>query len=100
MGSEMHTVIRSYSGAGSKELFDLLEKNKTDVERTLRSVRGFVAYTLARSSDGGFSVTVCEDKAGADESVTKARDWIAAHARGIEVAAPTVLEGSVVIHAR
>jgi len=51
----MHTVVRSFSGKGAKELFDLLEKNKADVEKTLRSVKGLVSYTLVRSTDGGFS---------------------------------------------
>jgi hypothetical protein len=37
----------------------VLEKNKTEVESVLRSVKGLVSYTLARSGDGGFSVTVC-----------------------------------------
>jgi hypothetical protein len=90
----MFTVVRSYFGKGAKELFDVLEKNKADVEKTIRSVKGFVSYSLVRSEDGGFSVTVCNDKAGCDESVEKARDWIAKNAAGIGVAAPKVSEGS------
>ena len=94
----MHTVVRSYSGKGAKELFDVLEKNKADVEKTLRSVKSLVSYTLVRSADGGFSVTVCNDKAGTDESLEKARDWIAKNAAATGVAAPKVSEGSVVLH--
>ncbi|RTZ41620.1 hypothetical protein EKL30_13735 [Candidimonas sp. SYP-B2681] len=94
----METVIRTYSGKGAKELFDLLEKRKTDVEQLLRSVQGFVGYTLARSAEGGFSVTVCQDKAGIDESVQKARDWIANNAANTGAAAPQVSQGSVIIH--
>jgi hypothetical protein len=94
----MHSVIRSYSGNGAKELFDLLEKHQTDIEQLLRSVKGFVGYTLARGSDGGFSVTVCQDKAGADESVQKAKDWIARNAGNTGAAAPKISEGSVLIH--
>ena len=94
----MHTVVRSFSGKGAKELFDLLEKNKADVEKTLRSVKGLVSYTLVRSTDGGFSVTVCNDKAGTDDSLQKARDWIAKNAASTGVAAPKVSEGSVVLH--
>ena len=90
----MYTVVRSYFGKGAKELFDVLEKNKVDLENTLRSVKGLVSYTLVRSEDGGFSVTVCDDKAGTDESVEKARDWIAKNAAGTGVAAPKVSEGS------
>ncbi|HTK01739.1 MAG TPA: hypothetical protein VL522_19080 [Bordetella sp.] len=94
----MQTVLRTYSGKGAKELFDLLEKRKTDVEELLRSVQGFVGYTLARSGDGGFSVTVCQDKAGIDESVQKAKDWIAKNAANTGAAAPKVSTGSVLIH--
>jgi len=94
----MHTVVRSYSGKGAKELFDLLEKSKADVEKTMRSVKGLVSFTLVHSADGGFSVTVCNDKAGTEESVQKARDWIAKNAAGTGVAAPNLYEGSVVLH--
>jgi hypothetical protein len=93
----MYTVVRSYFGKGAKELVDLLERNKTDVEKTMRSVKGLISYTLVRSEDGGFSVTVCNDKAGTDESLKKARDWIAKNAAGIGVAAPKVTEGSTVV---
>ncbi|MGF6781063.1 hypothetical protein [Paraburkholderia sp. GAS334] len=94
----MQTVIRRFSGKGAKELFDLLEKRTADVEELMRSVKGFVGYTLARSGDGGFSVTVCEDKAGIDESVQKAKDWIAKNAESTGVGAPEISEGSVLIH--
>ena len=90
----MYTIVRSYFGKGAKELFDAAEKNKVDVEKLMRSVKGLVSYTLVRSEDGGFSVTVCNDKAGCDETVEKARDWIAKNAAGTGVAAPKVSEGN------
>ena len=93
----MHAVVRNYSGAGAKELFDLLEQRKADVEVTLRKVAGLVSYTLLRSNDGGMSVTVCKDKAGADDSVKVARDWIEKNASAIHANAPVVTEGSVIV---
>jgi hypothetical protein len=36
----MHAVTRSYSGKGAKELIDVLEKNKTDIEKLIKSIRG------------------------------------------------------------
>ncbi|SCU93934.1 conserved hypothetical protein [Cupriavidus necator] len=96
----MHSVIRTYSGSGAKELFELLEKRTAEVEALMRSVQGFVCYTLARTADGGFSVTTCNDKAGVDESVQKAKDWIAANAAGIGASAPTISEGTVILHAK
>lgn len=55
-------------------------------------------YTLFRTEDGGVTVTVCQAKAGADESLQVARDWIAANASDIGVGAPTVTEGPVGMH--
>lgn len=96
----MKTVIRRYSGKGATALFDLLEKRAADVEELLRGVKGFIGYTLARSGDGGFSVTVCQDQAGIDESVQIARNWIAENGGSTGVAAPEVSEGSVIIHVK
>jgi hypothetical protein len=96
----MQTVIRKYSGKGAKELFDLLEERADEVEGLLRPVAGFVGYTLARSGDGGFSMTVCQDKAGIDESVRKAREWISENAGSSGASPPEVWEGTVLIHAQ
>lgn len=96
----MYAVVRTYSGKGAKELFDVLEKRKSEVENVIRPVKGFVSYTLARSGDGGFSVTVCQDKAGTDESIQAAREWVAKNAGNTGVGAPKVSEGPVIIQAK
>ena len=93
----MHAAVRNYSGVGAKQLFDVLERQKADVEATLRKVPGLVSYTLLRSGDGGMSVTVCKDKAGADESVKVAREWIKKNASDVQASPPTVTEGSVIV---
>ena len=94
----MHAVIRTYSGKGAKELFDLLDARKADIETLMRPINGFVSYSLIRTDDGGVSVTVCRDKAGADDSVQRARDWIAKNGSGIGASAPRVAEGPVILH--
>jgi hypothetical protein len=96
-GNLMHAVIRTYSGEGAKELFDVLEKRKSDVESVIRSLKGFANYSLIRTEDGGISVTVCQDKTGADESSRKAKDWIAKNASGIGIGAPKISEGTVIL---
>lgn len=93
----MQAVIRTYSGKGAKELFDALEKNIVDVQNILRSVKGFVSYVAARSGDGGFTVTICQDDAGIEESIQKAKDWVAKNAGNTGVGAPQVATGTVVI---
>ncbi len=94
----MHAVIRTYSGKGAIELFDLLEKRKSEVEKLMRPIDGFVSYYLVRTADGGTSVTVCQDKAGTDESVRRARQWIATNASDIRPSDPIVSQGPVIVH--
>ena len=94
----MHAVVRTYSGKGAKELFDVLEKRKSEVDSLMRPIKGFVSYTLARSGDGGFSVTICQDKAGTDASIQAAREWIAKNAGNTGAGAPKVSEGPVLAH--
>jgi hypothetical protein len=101
LNSIMDVVVRTYSGKGSKELFSFLEEHKADVEKLMRTVKGFESYTLARSSesDGGLSMTVCQDKAGTEESVRLAKEWISKNVADIRVDAPKVSVGSIIIHA-
>ena len=94
----MHTVIRSYSGSGATALFDILEERKEEVESLIRAVTGFVSYSLVRTTDGGVTVTVCQDKAGTDESLQLAREWIQANVANIDVSPPAVTEGSNILY--
>ena len=50
----MHATVRNYSGTGSKELIDLLEKRKDEVKGLLTSIKGFVSYSLVRTPQGGY----------------------------------------------
>jgi hypothetical protein len=86
-----------YSGAGGKKLIDVLEERKKEVEALIRPVKGFVSYSLIRTADGGASVTVCQDKAGTDESLQLAKEWIGKNAANTGASPPTVLEGSVIL---
>ncbi len=93
----MHAVVRTYSGPGAKELVDLIEQRLAEVESLIRSVSGFQAYSLIRTGDGGVTVTVCQDKAGTDESVRLARDWIQENASDLGTSPPAVSEGPVLL---
>jgi carboxylesterase type B len=44
-------------------------------------------------------MTVCEDKAGIEESVRMAKEWIAQNAAHIGADAPKVSLGTIIIHA-
>jgi hypothetical protein len=56
-----------------------------------------VSYTALRSSEGGVTVTVCQDKTGTDESSRRAAEWVQ---ENISATAnpPVITEGSTVVH--
>ncbi len=93
----MHAVVRTYSGQGAKELFELLEQRKADVERVIRAVSGLQSYSLIRTAEGGISVTVCQDKAGTDESVRLAAEWVRENASELSTEPPAVSDGTVIL---
>jgi hypothetical protein len=94
----MHAVIRTYSGASAKKLFDLIDERKREVESLIRPIKGFVSYSLLRTADGGASVTVCQDKAGCDESAQVAREWIQKNASNTGASPPMITEGTVILN--
>ncbi len=57
-----------------------------------------LSYTLLRTNDGGVTVTVCQDKAGTDESIRIAVDWIRENAASVGSAPPVISEGNTVLH--
>ena len=92
----MHAVVRSYTGEGASELFDLLAEREEDVRELISGVPGFVNYAAVREGDGGITVTVCEDKAGTDESSRRAAGWVAENL-STHAAAPEITEGDTVL---
>ena len=93
----MYAVVRSYSGQGTSELFDQLEQKNDEVRDLIGGVPGFVSYTAFRSSEGGLTVTVCQDKAGTDESSRRAAEWVKENI-GATTDPPVITEGSTVVH--
>jgi hypothetical protein len=92
----MHAVVRSYSGPGASELFDLLGQREEDVKNLIGGVPGFVSYTAFRSGDGGTTVTVCQDKTGTDESSRRAAEWVKENVSSM-ANPPVITEGSTVL---
>jgi hypothetical protein len=92
----MHAIVRTYSGQGASELFDLLGQREDEVKELIGGVPGFVSYAAIRSGDGGATVTVCEDKAGTDESSRRAADWVKENVSAT-ADAPSIMEGETVL---
>jgi hypothetical protein len=92
----MHAVVRTWSGQGASELFDLLGQREDEVRELITGVPGFVSYAAVRTGDGGVTVTVCEDKDGTDESSRRAADWVKENVSGT-ADPPAITEGDTVL---
>jgi len=75
----MYVVIRSYSGDAASEVFDLIEQKQDEAEEVIAQVPGFVGYVAFRTEEGGTAVSICRDKAGAEESSRVAARWVLEH---------------------
>ena len=89
-----YVVIRHYKD--STKLIDELAQRSGEVEDVIRGVPGFVAYNLVRTDSGGFSVSVYDDRSGAEESVRAAREYVQQNLPGIS-GPPEVIQGEAVI---
>jgi hypothetical protein len=95
-GDNTYAVVRSYSGQGTSELFDALGQRADEVKSLIGGVPGFVSYAAVRTGDGGTTVTVCQDKAGTDESSRRAAEWVKDNV-STTGNPPVVTEGSTVL---
>jgi hypothetical protein len=93
----MYAVVRSYSGQGASELFEQLEQRNDEIKELIGGVPGFVSYTALRSSEGGVTVTVCQDKTGTDESSRRASGWVKENITAM-ANPPVITEGGTVAH--
>jgi hypothetical protein len=94
----MIAVIRHYH-------FD--PKNSAEIDRKVREgfvplikkAKGFKRYYWLDTGKGeGASFGIFDDKAGADESVHLAADFVREHLAHLMVSKPEVIEGPVVAH--
>jgi len=96
MTSNMFASIRKYNGAPT--LADELVKRQDEIKSVLRPIRGFHAYHLLKTTDGAVSMTVCEDRAGAEESNRVAATWLKDKLPTFAARAPEISTGEVLIH--
>jgi hypothetical protein len=91
----MYAVVRRYSE--SKALSDALAARQQEVNDLISSVPGFVTYYAVRDGDYLVTVTVCQDKAGTDESTRRAAAWVKENLSDANIKAPELTEGDVFI---
>ena len=77
-------------------MFDLVAQREDAVKELISGVPGFVNYFAVRTDDGGFTVTVCQDKTGTDESSKRAAEFVKENLSG-SADPPVITEGGTVV---
>jgi hypothetical protein len=96
MTTPMFASIRKYNGAPT--LGDELCKRQEEIKTVLQSVQGFHSYYLLKTVDGAVSITVCKDRAGAEESNRVAAVWLKEKLPTFATRSPEITTGEVRIH--
>ena len=91
----MYVTVRRYHNAGA--LGDAMASNSDDVRKQIGGVPGFLNYFSTRDGDTVTSITVCNDKAGCDESTRRAGEWVRANVKALP-GSPEVSGGEVFIN--
>lgn len=91
----MYAVIRAY--AGNSELADTLAEHEEDIRQVIGGINGFKAYYLLKLAEGTSTVSVFEDQEAAEESSRVAAAWLAENLPDLNVGAPYVTAGNVVM---
>ncbi len=89
----MFAAISTYGVTDIDDLSDLVREQYLPI---VESVPGFVAFYLVDPGDGlATSITICEDKGGADEATSRAVDWVQERALDLIESGPAVVTGAV-----
>ena len=96
MATPMFASMRKYNAAPT--LVEELVKKQDDIKAVLRPIRGFHAYYLLKTSGGAVSLTVCDDRAGAEESNRVASTWLKDKLPTFSTTSPEITTGEVQIH--
>jgi hypothetical protein len=92
----MFGSIRKYSGAPT--LVDELVKRQDEIKSVLQPIPGFHAYYLLKTNDGAVSVTVCENRTGAEESNRVESTWLKDKLPTFATRGPEITTGEVRMH--
>jgi hypothetical protein len=92
----MYAVIRRYSGVA--KLINALDSKQAEVKALISGGPGFIAYYAMRDGEALATITVCQDREGAEESSRRTAQWVRENLAGTRVSAPEAYGGDVFIN--
>ena len=94
----MFAVIRHYH-FNPKDSAEIDRRVREEFVPIVKKAKGFVRYYWLDTGKGeGASVSVFRDKAGADESVRLAADYVQTHLSKLRIQKPEIIEGPIKAH--
>jgi hypothetical protein len=94
----MFAVIRHYH-FDPKEGAEIDRRIREEFVLIVKNAKGFVrSYWLDTGKGEGASVSVFKDKAGADESVRLAAEYVKEHLSKLLIQKPEIIEGPIKAH--
>lgn len=93
----MYGVIRRWQ-ADATTLQDFVQRIQ-GVLPELRQIQGFVSYNVVLAGDTLVSLSIYQDKAGADESTALARRYSLEQWTDLKLNPPEITSGEVPVHA-
>ena len=94
----MFAVIRHYH-FNPKDGAEIDRRIREEFVPIVKTAKGFVRYYWLDTGNGeGASVSVFKDKAGADESVRLAVDWVKENLSKLLIQKPEIIEGPIKAH--
>jgi len=91
----MHAVIRAYTG--NSELADALVAHQDEVRQVIGGISGFRGYYVLKLAEGTSTVSLFENAEGAEESSRAAAAWLKENLPDMNLQAPYVTAGEVVL---
>ena len=91
----MYAAVRTYHHVG--DIDSVSRRVREEFVPIVRTVPGFVGYYLIDAGGQTFSVTLCEDKAGVDETTARAAEWAKESLAGLIEGIPEIAEGDVTV---
>jgi hypothetical protein len=92
----MYASIRQYKSSDPAEAG---RRAKEDFIPIVTEIAGVSAWYIVDGGDGSLTtITLADDQAGVEESVSKAREWVAANVADLIQGEPTVTNGEVMAH--
>ena len=95
----MHAAIRQYRVAPGSVDEEMIRRINEGFLPIIKDASGFRDYYALDAGDGRVAtVSVFEDRAGAEESTRLAADWVRENMASLFPEPPEVLQGQVVVH--